>query len=94
MSCLIGLYQNAFVPGQLLGDGFLMANEIIHYIKSNRRGPLVAALKFDLNKTYDRLKWDFIEAVLRQVCFLELWISIIMKCMTTASYSILINGKP
>ena len=63
MSCLIGLYQNAFVPGQLLGDGFLMAHEIIHYIKSNRRGILVAALKFDLNKAYDRLKWDFIEAV-------------------------------
>ena len=49
-----------------------MVHEIIHGIKSKRRGPPIAALKVDLNNAYDRLKWDFIEAVLRQACFPEL----------------------
>ena len=45
--------------------------------------------KVDLNKAYDHLEWDFIEAVLRQVGFPELWISLSMESITAISYSFL-----
>jgi len=70
-----------------------MVYEIIHYIKNKHRGPPIAALKVDLNKAYDQLKWDFIEAVLRHVDFPKLWISITMEFITTMSHSILLNCK-
>ena len=60
----------------------------------NKWVPPIAAIKIDLNKAYDCLKWDFIKAVLRQVGFPKLWIFLLMECITTVSYSVLINGKP
>jgi len=74
MISLIGPYQNAFVPGRLIGDSCLMVHELLHYIKRKQTGPPVAAIKIDLSKAHDRLEWDFVEAVLRQAGFLELWI--------------------
>jgi len=94
MTSLIGPHQNAFVPRRLIGDSCLIVHELLHYIKRKRTGPPVAAIKIDLNKAYGRLQWDFVEVVLRQVGFPKLWISLIMECITTVSYSLLINGKP
>jgi len=53
---LIGPHQNAFILGRLIEDSCLMVHGIFHYIKKKRRGPLVAPVKVDLNKAYDRLK--------------------------------------
>ena len=65
MPSLISPFQNAFVPRRLIGDSFLMVHELLHHIKNKHRDSPVAAIKVDLNKAYDRLKWDFIEVVLR-----------------------------
>lgn len=52
------------------------------------------ALKLDMNKAYNRVKWDFLEAIIRRIGFLERWVSLIMSCVRTVSYSELINGQP
>lgn len=51
------------------------------------------ALKLDISKAYDRIEWMFLEEVTRQMGFGERWISLILKCVSTVSYSILINSK-
>jgi hypothetical protein len=36
----------------------------------------------------------FLEAIMRKIGFLEQWIHLVMKCIRTVSYSVLINGQP
>jgi hypothetical protein len=51
-------------------------------------------IKLDMCKAYDRVKWRFLEAVMRKMEFLEVWIALIMGYVRSVSYAILVNGKP
>ncbi|XP_043700203.1 uncharacterized protein LOC122650905 [Telopea speciosissima] len=50
------------------------------------------ALKLDMKKAYDRLEWSFIEGILIQFGFCKKWVDMVMACITSVSYEILING--
>lgn len=52
------------------------------------------ALKLDMSKVYDRVKLSFLEIVMIKLGFNQRWISLIMSCITSMSYSILINREP
>ena len=52
------------------------------------------ALKLDMSKVYDRVEWAFLEIFLLKMGFHNSWVSLIMECITTMSYSILVNGEP
>lgn len=51
-------------------------------------------LHLDLNKAYDRVSWNFVEEVLKAIGMPELWIHLIMECVTIVTYSAIINGEP
>ena len=40
------------------------------------------------------MEWSFLKKVMLQMGFDERWVALIMECITTVTYSILINGKP
>jgi hypothetical protein len=48
----------------------------------------------DMNKAYDRISWKFLITVLQAMGFSSNWIKWITQCVTTVSYSVLINGSP
>ena len=76
-------------------DNVLVAFETLHYLKRKTQGKLgYMALKLDMSKTYDRVEWIFLEKVTRHLGFANSLIKIIMSCMSTVSYAILLNGQP
>lgn len=51
------------------------------------------AVKTDMSKAYDRIEWNFVAQVLERLGFHSKWIMWIMECITTISYSYLINDS-
>lgn len=50
-------------------------------------------IKLDMSKDYDRVEWRYLEGIMRAIGFSERWISIVMSCVTTMTYFVLVNGK-
>jgi hypothetical protein len=87
--------QSAFVPGHLITDNILVAYEALHTMKTRMRGKKgYMSIKIDISKAYDRVEWAFLEGIMRRMGFDEVWIARVMVCVSTVSYSILINGNP
>ena len=87
--------QSAFVPGRLITNNVLVALETMYCIDQRKKGKeALMAIKIDMSKAYDRVEWVYLEAMIRSMGFHDKWISLIMMCVTTVSYSVLINGDP
>ena len=72
-----------------------MAFETLHYMKHHQAGSSgFMALKLDMSKAYDRVEWKFLELMMKRMGFADNWVALVMECVSTVSYSILINGEP
>lgn len=91
---IISHNQNAFVPGRQIQDNILLAHESFHYLKLKREGGNhELGLKLDMNKAYDRVEWDFLEEALLRFGFNHGWVRLVMACVSTVSFSIVLNGN-
>ncbi|KAL0446066.1 UNVERIFIED_CONTAM: hypothetical protein Slati_1734500 [Sesamum latifolium] len=75
-------------------DNVILAYELNHCLKQKIPGKTGhASVKLDISKAYDRVEWCFLERVLGRLGFNKGFVSIVMKCVTTVSYSFLLNGE-
>ncbi|XP_042972799.1 uncharacterized protein LOC122304606 [Carya illinoinensis] len=78
-----------------LNDNTLAAYETLHTMNFKMYGKKgYMALKLDMSKTYDHVEWGFLHAVIQQLGFASRWTQLIMNCVSTSSFSILVNGSP
>ncbi|XP_022024382.1 uncharacterized protein LOC110924695 [Helianthus annuus] len=89
---LVSINQSAFVPGRKISDNILLTQELMHNYHLNR-GPARCAFKIDIQKAYDTVSWSFLEDVLNGFGFHSKMVTWIMACVSSASYSISINGN-
>ena len=95
LNSILSKTQSAFIADRLIIDNILIAFESLHHMKNSCTGKKgFMAMKLDMSKAYDRLEWVFLEKILLKMGFPCAWVALIMKCITTVSYSILVNGKP
>ena len=70
-----------------------MAFETLHHLKRKTQGKLgLMALKLDMSKAYDPVA--FLEKVMQQLGLKERLVKIIVSCVQSISYSVLLNGQP
>ena len=95
LSNLVFESQSAFLSGRLISDNVLVAFETLHYLKRKTQGKLgFMALKLDMSKAYDRVEWVFLEKIMRKLGFTDKLVTLIMSCLTSVSYAVLLNGQP
>lgn len=92
MGHLISPFQTSFIKGHQILDGALIAGEFIDTCKRMKK--IVVFLKLDFHKAFDCILWSYLDWVLKQIGFPDLWRSWIKTCVMSAFASVLVNGSP
>lgn len=71
---LISNNQSAFIPNRIIGDNILLAQSLCRDYHKDQ-GPPRCAIKLDLHKAFDTVKWSFIFDVLKHMNFPERFIN-------------------
>nr|KYP70239.1 Putative ribonuclease H protein At1g65750 family [Cajanus cajan] len=93
MGKLVHPNQCSFVLGRNSKDNIIIAQEVIHSMRSKSGSVGWMAIKIDLEKAYDRLNWNFIKETLEDIGFPLKIIELIWNCISTAKFRMLWNGE-
>ncbi|CAL9007242.1 unnamed protein product [Prunus brigantina] len=94
LAVIISPQQSAFIPGRQIQDNILLAHEAFHALKLRKKTKIYEmGVKLDMNKAYDRIEWDFLKQVLEKMGFDEMWVRLVMRCITSVRLTVLLNGQ-
>lgn len=82
--------QSAFVLDHFITDNAILGFEAFHSMKEGR--PFLfedyMALKLDMMKAYDHVKWDYLKWIMQRMAYLIALINRIMTCVTFVRFQI------
>lgn len=83
--------QSSFVEGRSIIDNILFSHELFKRYSIKGLSPR-CVLKVDLRKSYDSVEWFFLKGMLAKLGFPTKFISWVMECISSVSYSLILNG--
>ncbi|KAM1239603.1 hypothetical protein ACFX2J_045019 [Malus domestica] len=87
--------SNAFVGGRQIQDNIGIAHELFHFLKLRKtKSKFELGIKLDMSKAYDRVEWDSLDAVMEKMGFHPVWRRLIMGCVSSVNFAVIINGQP
>nr|GEZ71214.1 RNA-directed DNA polymerase, eukaryota [Tanacetum cinerariifolium] len=89
---IVNEVQSAFITERQILDGPFILNEVIQWFKLKKKQSLI--FKVDFEKSYDSVRWDFLDDVLKKFSFGNKWCAWIQSCLRSLRGSIIINGSP
>lgn len=92
MSGLFYPEQTGFVEDRQILDGILLTHEMIHSLKHTKTTGML--IKVGLAKAYDKVNLSFLKETLKAFGFKHDWVKWIGNLISTAFFSILVNGSP
>eukprot|EP00253_Pinus_taeda_P015416 PITA_15416 len=84
--------QTGYVEGRQIMDGIILSNEVINSLKILKKPGMI--MKLDLSKAFDKLSWEYIQHTLLAFGFNATWTCWIMNLISSACFSVLLNGSP
>lgn len=90
---MISLAQSAFIPNRLITNNIIIGYKCLHKIKhkKEKKNGLMAS-KLDISKAYAIIEWSFLQNAMHKFGFTSKWINLIIRCISIASFLVLING--
>ncbi|KAK5825308.1 hypothetical protein PVK06_020124 [Gossypium arboreum] len=92
-SKIISQEQAGFIAGRSIINNVIIAQEVLHSMRVKKSLQWMA-IKIDLEKAYDRVRWDFVEASLIAVGIPSHSVKVIMNAIMLSSMQVLWNGVP
>lgn len=82
--------------GQLTNDAghhLGKAYECIHYLKRKKGKVGACVVKLDMAKAYDHVEWPYLQGIMLRLGFSENFVATMIRCVTSVSFSVRVNGQ-
>eukprot|EP00253_Pinus_taeda_P035129 PITA_35129 len=81
-----------YVEGRQILDNILLAQEMVHTLQTRKLAGML--MQLDLSKAFDKVNWNYMEAILNAFGFDKQWTQWILALIKSTKFSILVNGSP
>jgi hypothetical protein len=88
---IVSPMQNAFLGGRNMSDNINLVQELLRQYGRKSTSPR-CLLKVDFKKAFDSVQWEFLERLFRYLDFPAKFLLLVMQCVSSASYSVAVNG--
>ncbi|XP_062103573.1 uncharacterized protein LOC133814656 [Humulus lupulus] len=86
------VHQGAFVQGRSIAHNVMILQDILKNYRRKNTSPR-CTIKIDISKAYDTVDWNFVEDLLNALNIPGRFVQLVMICIKSSSYSLLMNGR-